>query len=511
MSIRKYARVDSLIQTAYEVEHVQLELAIMPGYPKLVLNGCKQRELQESCHRVQTILKDLQLPLPKGRLQLYLKGSRQASLHSGLDLPLLLAFLQIMGRLPSRSMLAYGRMNLKGELQSEKEWAILLAATAESLLPEALWTRGRELVMQNFWTVRTARDLLEEKQVYRPFSEASLEGGEQVVSSPLASAEQDEELEVFQGQERAFEALCLALAGQHSLLLIGSPGCGKSALLSMSEKLLPSESREERRQHLLKECLAGKSCAELVKSRGIKYEHYQKFMLKKMLTAQTSGQFLQLLALVDGGFLQVDDLQLLSPLHLQMIRQSREKGEFCQKRAGRLQRQSCRYQLLASMNPCPCGRFLSEKGGCSCSASRLEHYWRRLDASFLDRLDMVVVLSALDMEGLKQLRSASGSQTSSHKYSSKALREKIASCRQRLASEQLPFAAEAEELMHQLAQQYGWSGRSMLQAEALCQTLGQWRDKREVGIEEVGELAQLLCHRATLLPTSFQQSKEEAK
>lgn len=191
------------------------------------------------------------------------------------------------------------------------------------------------------------------------------------------------------GQEQAKRGLEIAAAGGHNLILIGSPGCGKTMMASCLPSILPPMTKEESVQTSKIYSVAGKSIGRcgLLRERPFRSPHNSasKVSLLGGGVAAMPGE----LSLAHNGVLYLDEITLFSRATLDLLRQPLEDGKIVISRARYRVEYPCEVMFVASMNPCPCGYYGDESGKCQCSQHDIKNYMARVSGPMMDRIDMI--------------------------------------------------------------------------------------------------------------------------
>lgn len=190
------------------------------------------------------------------------------------------------------------------------------------------------------------------------------------------------------GQRVARRGLEIAAAGSHNLILIGTPGSGKTLMASCIPSILPPMTREESLVTSKIYSIAGRSwgAAGLMKERPFRTPHHSASLVSLVGGGQNAmpGE----ISLAHNGVLYCDEIAQFSKTILDALRQPVEDGKVTISRARYKVEYPCSFMLIASMNPCPCGYYGDETGRCSCTRTQVERYMNRLSGPFMDRIDM---------------------------------------------------------------------------------------------------------------------------
>ena len=202
------------------------------------------------------------------------------------------------------------------------------------------------------------------------------------------------------GQYLAKRGLEIAAAGGHNIILIGSPGCGKSLMASCMPSILPPMTREESIETSKIYSISGETLGfyGLMKERPFRSPHNSASKVSLLGGGHdiSPGE----ISLAHNGVLYLDEIAQFSKLTLDMLRQPLEDGRITISRARYKAEFPCSFMLVASMNPCPCGYYGDKSNRCNCSQAMINNYLSRLSGPLIDRIDMHVYVERVSPENL---------------------------------------------------------------------------------------------------------------
>jgi magnesium chelatase family protein len=297
------------------------------------------------------------------------------------------------------------------------------------------------------------------------------------------------------GQQHARRALEIAAAGRHSLLLLGPPGTGKTMLAVRLPGILPPMTEPEALEAAAVQSLAmGAFRADRFGERAVRSPHHTASAVA--LVGGGSPPRPGEISLAHHGVLFLDELPEFDRHVLEVLREPMESGRVTISRAARQSEFPARFQLVAAMNPCPCGNLGHTSKACKCSVDAVKRYRSRISGPLLDRIDMQVGVPAIEVRDLG--REALGE-------SSREVRERVVRARERqlerqgapndaLEGEPMEAACNsthaARRLLAEAASRLALSARAYYRVLRVARTIGDLAARERVGIEEVAEALQ---------------------
>lgn len=382
------ARAYTVAFEGVEARIVEVQCAVANGLPGFALVGLPDKAVSEAKERVRAAVAAMSIALPSKRITVNLSPADLPKEGSHFDLPIALALLAAIEILPKdevEGVLALGELSLDGRLipvlgalpaamaAAEEDKALLCPRTCGA---EAAWVGGTEVLAAN-----TLAD------VVRHFTG-------QVPLQPAQAGEVTEgisrrDLRDVKGQERAKRAMEIAAAGRHHLLMVGTPGSGKSMLAERMPGLLPPLSATEALETSMVHSLAGLlSEGGINRSRPFRDPHHTASMAA--IVGGGKGAKPGEVSLAHNGVLFLDELPEFPRPVLETLRQPIEAGEIMVARANAHIRYPCRFLLLAAANPCKCGYMTDPSRACARVPVCGDDYLGRISGPLMDRFDLRV-------------------------------------------------------------------------------------------------------------------------
>lgn len=379
---------------------VVVEVHLANGLPSFTIVGLPEAEVKESKDRVRAALQTSQFDFPARRITVNLAPADLPKESGRYDLPIALGILAASGQISAKALEHYeiaGELALTGELRPVRgalAMTVNLMQNQEKprafILPQS---SAAEAAMVKDAVILPANSLLEVCAHLNGHTELlRLQGSTQ----PSACSYPD--FSEVKGQSMPKRALEIAAAGGHSVLMSGPPGTGKSMLAARFPGILPAMTEQEALESAAIQSLNNSFRADLWGRRAFRSPHHTASGV-----ALVGGGGIPRpgeISLAHHGVLFLDELPEFDRKVLEVLREPMESGHITISRAARQADFPARFQLIAAMNPCPCGYLGHHNNKCRCTLDQVARYRAKISGPLLDRIDLHIEVPALKEDEL---------------------------------------------------------------------------------------------------------------
>jgi len=483
---------------------VTVEVHLANGLPSFTLVGLPDTEVKEARERVRAALQNNKFEFPSRRITVNLAPADLPKESGRFDLPIALGILVASGQIRGRALDRFefvGELSLTGELRPIR--GTLAMTYAVTKLPQAKGPRGFVLPFENADEAALVGgiDIFPAKDLMQVAAHLEAEGGNgqarritpHLSAVRLTPPAYPDMFDV-KGQKQAKRGLEIAAAGGHSLLMVGPPGTGKTMLAQRLPGILPPMTTDEALESAAVLSLVGQFAPQRWASRMFRGPHHT-----SSATALVGGGNPPMpgeISLAHHGVLFLDELPEYDRRVLEAMREPLESGRVTISRASRQVDFPARFQLVAAMNPCPCGYYGHKTIECRCTPDMVARYQDRISGPLLDRIDMRIEVTSLTDDELLMLPDGEPSRLAAERVRTGYQRalDRQGKVNDALQAGEVERICQPEGPVKQLLQaasiKLGWSARAYHRVLKVARTIADLEGSDVLGTQHVAEAIQ---------------------
>lgn len=493
-----YARVKTCSLEGLEGFVVEVECDLGRGLPRFLMVGLPDAQIRESGERVHSAIKNIGMPYPQQKITVNLAPANRRKDGSQMDLAIAISVLSAQGLCDPELVEEYiflGELQLNGEVSGIRGALPMVASLRELgykkfIVPKENERETAVIEDVSIYPATNLREVVDQ-----------LNGGESI--SPAKVPEPEEGMRLYsldfsdiKGQSGLKRAMEVAAAGGHNLLMIGPPGSGKSMSAKRLPTILPRMAFDEAVEVTKIYSVSGElTSSGLMTERPFRAPHHTASGVSLIGGGRIPkpGE----ISLAHRGVLFLDELPEFQSKVLEVLRQPMEDGAIHISRAQARLKFPADFQLVASMNPCPCGYYQDPHHECSCSMQQIKKYLGKISHPLLDRIDLQVEVKPVSYDDMKTMDKGETSEVvrdrverarilQSERFKGTGIRTN-ADIPENLIEQYCKLKESSQKLLDMAYKKYKFSGRSIHKILKVARTVADLRGGEEISDEDVLE------------------------
>ncbi len=405
-----YSRIKSAVCMGIEGRGVCVETDIGRGLPGIGMVGLPSTMVMESRERIKSAIINSGFDFPKGKITVNLTPASFRKNSSCLDLPIAIGILSSGGSIGevSEGWGLIGELSLDGRVLGVEAALPMMLYLKDSDLCGIIVPEGNAaeaaLAGGNIHIVKDLKEcvdlLCHDPQEVN--DKCRLERIYTVLEKDCAGNNNEMSASDYGdivGQEKAKRAVTIAVAGRHGLLMVGSPGCGKTMIAGRVAGIMPAMTEQERLETAIVRSVAGRS-NESINSIKRPFRDPHHSIGRAGLIGGGSYPVPGEITLAHNGVLFLDEICEFNTEVIESLRQPLEEKKITHFRRGEAYTFPCNFQVLMAANPCPCGYFGDRDKECTCTQADIDRYRRKLSGPIMDRIDMKISMEKVEYDDL---------------------------------------------------------------------------------------------------------------